>query len=212
MIQIDDAGSGSLVGGTCIGILRVETGEYKYGIVPVELYRPQSFKKKEYLEKVVHIVRDTFSTLNPGKKEKIFVCRGYMFDGLRKWLTENSYNWESSVIQDPLQTIVEKTFEDYAISLGLPAQYIRYTKYPFHFHRLLKWVYADHETRKDLCKQGWSSWQKYGSLETKTYIEKAASSGYCCLICGKDIKKGSYVRVVQYITTTLNKAYTHAHC
>jgi len=190
----------------------VETGEYMFGIVPVELYKPRCFKKKEYLEKVVHIVRDAFSIMNPGKKEKILVCRGYMFDSLRKWLTENSYDWESSVIQDPLQTLVENTFEDYAISLGLPDQYIRYTKYPFHFHRLLKWVYADYENRKDLCKQGWSSWQKYGNLETKVFYEKAASSRYCCLICGKDIKRGSLVRVVQYITTTLNKAYTHAHC
>ena len=212
MIQIDDAGSGSLLGGTCIGVLRVDTGEYQCGIIPVELYKPENFKKKIYLEKVVEIVRNAFITLKPGENEKIYVCRGYMFDRLKDWLSLSSYNWESSVIRDPLQTIVEKSFENYAMSLGLPSQYIRYTKYPFHFHRLLKWVYVDYEARKGLCKQGWSSWQKYGNLERKIYTGKAPSSKYCCLICGNKIDKGDNVRVVQYITTTLNKAYTHADC
>ena len=63
------------MGGTCIGILRVETGEYMFGIVPVELYKPRCLRKR-VPGKVVHIVRDAFSTMNPGKKEKIFVCRG----------------------------------------------------------------------------------------------------------------------------------------
>ena len=37
MIQIDDAGSGSFVGGTCIGFYRPETNEYFFEIIPVEL-------------------------------------------------------------------------------------------------------------------------------------------------------------------------------
>ncbi|MDD3299036.1 MAG: hypothetical protein WCS98_07090 [Bacillota bacterium] len=212
MIQIDDAGSGSLLGGTCIGTLRVETGEYRYGIIPIELYDPDNFKAKKYLDSVVEIAATSLTALNVKKNEKVSICRGYMFDRLKKWLERNFYNWESTVIHDPLQSIVEKTFEDYAVSLGLPQQYIRYTKYPFHFHRLLKWVYADHEKRKRLCKQGWDSWQKYGNLERKIYLEKAVDSNYCCLICGKKIHKGSPVRVVQYITTTLNRAYTHIEC
>jgi hypothetical protein len=212
MIQIDDAGSGSLLGGTCIGVMRVETREYFYGIIPLELYSPENFKNKTYLNWVVGMVRSCLFDLKVDKHEKICVCRGYMFDRLRKWLRENSYNFESVSVGEPLQTLVENTFEAYAVSLGLPGGYIRYTKYPFHFHRLLKWVYADHYTRKNLCKQGWNSWQKYGSLERKIYTEIAENSNYHCLKCGKRIHKDNPVRVVQYITNRLNKVYLHEKC
>ncbi len=212
MIQIDDAGSGSLLGGTCIGVMRVDANEYHYGIIPLEQYKPESFKEKKYLGSVVDIVGTSFSRLNVEKNEKIHVCRGYMFDRLKKWLKEHSYNWESTVIQDPLQTIIEKTFEDYTVSLGLPLQYISYTKYPFHFHRLLKWVYADHEARKELCKQGWDSWQKYGSLERKIYAGKAKNSNLFCLKCGNRIIEGSTMKIVQYVTNRLNKVYLHEYC
>jgi hypothetical protein len=212
MIQIDDAGSGSLLGGTIIGVLRVETGEYRYGTIPVELYKAEFFKEKKYLETVVDIIQDIFAVLKPEKNEKVYVCRGYMFDRLRVWLKENSYNWESSVIHDPLQAIVEKTFEDYAVSLGLPLEYIRYTKYPFHFHRLLKWVCADYESRKDLCKQGWNSWQKYGALEMKTYSGKAKNSNIFCLKCGNRLTEGSTIKIIQYVTNRLNRVYLHEYC
>ena len=36
MIQIDDSGSGSLIGGTCIGAIRVETGDYAYDFIPTQ--------------------------------------------------------------------------------------------------------------------------------------------------------------------------------
>ena len=50
MIQIDDAGSGSLIGGTCIGAMRKETKEYYYDFIPIELYRTPSFHRKDYLD------------------------------------------------------------------------------------------------------------------------------------------------------------------
>jgi len=212
MIQIDDAGSGSLLGGTCIGVMRIGTREYIYDIIPLELYGCENFKNKKYLDWVVDMVRTSLSALNTDKSEKIYVCRGYMFDRLKKWLKDESYNFESVGIQDPLQTIIENTFENYAVSLGLPKRYISYTKYPFHFHRLLKWVYADHEARKHLCKQGWASWQKYGNLERKIYTGTAKTSNYFCLKCGGEILQGSPVSVVQFVTNRLNKVFLHECC
>ena len=38
MIQIDDAGSGSLIGGTCIGLYWVERNMYKYDFIPLDCY------------------------------------------------------------------------------------------------------------------------------------------------------------------------------
>jgi hypothetical protein len=63
MIQIDDAGSGSFVGGTCIGLYRPETNEYFFDIIPVELYNKENFKKKLYLDEVVNIAERGFAQL-----------------------------------------------------------------------------------------------------------------------------------------------------
>lgn len=212
MIQIDDAGSGSLIGGTCIGIMRVETSEFYYDIVPLEFYQPDTFKDKAYQDYVIDIVKNAFEELEVRQDEPIQVCRGYMFDKLKSWLKLNSFNWESTKIEDPLQPVVENTFEDYAISLGLPSQYIRYTRYPFHFHRLLKWVYADYDKRHHLCKKGWDSWQKYGNVKREVFITKLSKSNYICLKCGTAITPGSRVKVIQYFTTRPNRIYMHEYC
>ena len=63
MIQIDDAGSGSFVGGTCIGVYRPETNEYYFDIIPVELYNEENMPKKLYLDAVTDIVRKAFDLL-----------------------------------------------------------------------------------------------------------------------------------------------------
>ena len=46
MVQIDDAGSGSLIGGTCIGLYWPKYDIYKYDFVPLECYLPENFKLK----------------------------------------------------------------------------------------------------------------------------------------------------------------------
>jgi hypothetical protein len=56
MIQIDDSGSGSLIGGTCIGAIRVETGDYVYDFIPLEYYQSNLFRTKRYLNKSGQIV------------------------------------------------------------------------------------------------------------------------------------------------------------
>ena len=114
MLQIDDSGSGSFVGGTCIGIYRPETNEYYFDIIPVELYNKENFKKKLYLDEVVSIVSRAFVSFKPAKGEIIEICRGYMFDKLKLWLNQNGYTWYSTQITGKVQTVVEKNFELYA--------------------------------------------------------------------------------------------------
>ncbi|MCR1898054.1 hypothetical protein NSA47_03495 [Irregularibacter muris] len=212
MIQIDDAGSGSLVGGTLIGIYRIETNEYQYGIIPIDYYNEKNFKSKEYLNYVVYIVSNLFEKFNVPLNEEIYVCRGYMFDHLRIWLTERGYNWYSTVIENPLQDHIESSFENYTINLGLPENFIKYTKYPFHFHQLLKWVYADYDNRASLCKTGWKSWKKYGNLAWNTSIDKINKSNYYCLLCGMKILDYSIVKIITYHSNRKYRIYVHENC
>lgn len=212
MIYIDDAGSGSLIGGTCIGIMRTETKDYYFDIIPLKYYTATYFQQKKYLDYVIKIVKDAFKVLHVDKDEPIQICRGYMFDKLRMWFDENGYRWASTQITGLLQTEVEHTFEDYTISLGFPYEYINYTKYPFHFHRILRWVYADYKERSKLCKVGWKSWQKYGKLSIETEYRKMPNKYYKCLKCGKLLVTNTRVKVLLFKSNKPNIIYLHLDC
>ncbi|NLY60386.1 MAG: hypothetical protein GX054_02640 [Clostridiales bacterium] len=212
MVQVDDAGSGSLVGGTCIAILRVDTGEYKYEFIPVSLYQNGNFYRKYYLEKCKDIVINLLKDLQVSKEEKIEICQGYMFDAVRKYLEEKGYNWRSTRILDPLQSIIEQTFNEYALELGVPIQYVKYTKYPLHFHRILRWVYADYQKRCKMCKTDWKSFKKYGYLNLSISYDHLYKKNYTCLRCGKKIIPGSKVKVLNYISNRPNTIYLHTNC
>ncbi|MCR4435569.1 MAG: hypothetical protein QHH06_02595 [Clostridiales bacterium] len=212
MIQIDDAGSGSFIGGTCIGIYRPETNEYYFDIIPVELYLKENFKKKLYLDRVVDIVKDAFESLKVNKNETIEICRGYMFEKLKAWLDENHFHWYCTHITGRVQEVVEKNFELYAVRLGLPEQYIKYTKYPFHFHKLLRWVFADFESRISLCKTGWKSWEKMEHIKPQVYWDKVKSPNIYCLRCGEHIPMGSSAKVLRYFSNRGNFVYLHNQC
>lgn len=212
MIQIDDAGSGSFVGGTCIGFYRPETNEYYFDIIPVELYNEENFKRKLYLDEVVAIAEVAFRALKVGRNETIEVCRGYMFEKLKLWLAERNYFWYGTQITGHVQEIVEKNFELYAVKLGLPKGYIKYTGYPFHFHKLLRWVFADYENRIGLCKIGWKSWRKLQDIRLEESRIVNSVQGLFCLRCGKRIKKGSTARVLSYISNKKNYIFIHESC
>jgi len=212
VVQIDDAGSGSLVGGTCIGAMRVETKEYFYDFIPVNLYQNGNFHSKKYLEKSRDIVFNLLKKLKISKEEEIQICQGYMFDLARKELKKQGYNFRSTKIGEPLQSLVEETFKNYALELGVPLQYVKYTKYPLHFHRILRWVYANYPERCKLCKTDWKSWNKYGNLSVKTSYDILYKTNYSCLRCGKRIMPGSRIKVLEYISNCPNTIYLHDRC
>ena len=212
MILIDDAGSGSLIGGTIIGAMRVETEEYYYDTIPLKYYSPELFEKKIYLDYVIEIGTNLLKKLEVTNDEEIFLCRGYMFDKLRIWLSNNGFKYESTKIEEPLQSKIETSFENYTISLGFPKRFISYTKYPFHFHRILRWIYADYDERVNLCKTGWRSFAKYGSLPMEIGFDTIKKSKYTCLKCDKRIKDNSQVKILEFISNRPHRIYLHPNC
>ena len=212
MLQIDDAGSGSFVGGTCIGFYRPETNEYYFDIIPVDLYNKENFKKKLYLDEVVKIAVTAFKNFSPAKSETIEICRGYMFEHLKSWLDDNGYTWYCTQITGRIQEVVEKNFELYTERLGLPWQYIKYTKYPFHFHKLLRWVYADYNNRIHLCKVGWQSWQRLEGVVPQISFASMYSPSCYCLKCGRHINPRSRIKILRYTSNRENYVYLHADC
>lgn len=212
MIQIDDAGSGSFVGGTCIGVYRPETNEYFFEIIPVELYNKDNFKNKYYLDEVVNIVSEAFKAMNVSKTETIEICRGYMFEKLRKWLDDQGFCWYRTQISGRIQDVVEKNYMLYTVKLGVPKAYIQYTKYPFHFHKLLRWVFADFDNRINICKTGWKSWNKYENIKPELSHDIMKQTNIYCLKCGKRIKKGNTIKVLSFTSIRDQFIYLHENC
>ncbi|QNB45810.1 hypothetical protein BR63_05485 [Thermanaerosceptrum fracticalcis] len=211
MIQIDDAGSGSLIGGTGIGVMRAETREYYFDIIPLPYYQPPLFPEKKYQECVIDIVREAFQRFSVSHDEPIEICRGYMFDSLRGWLSDQGYRWKSTIIEGTLQEKVEEAFNRYVISLGLPENFVKHARYAFGFHRLLKWVFADLENRAALCKTGWKSWQKWSRIERSIFLNEARKKEYC-LKCGKPIEPNEPVVTMEYITNRFWSINIHTGC
>jgi hypothetical protein len=212
MIQIDDAGSGSLVGGTVIGILRVETGDYYYDVIPVKYFTSPFFEDKSFELYCTEIISDAIVDLSISKDEPIDICQGYIFDDAKSFLSQNGYLVNSTKILEPLQTIIEKTFIDYVIGLGIPLDYLDYTKYPFHFHRLLKWVFADIKSREKLCKTAWKSWKKYSTIEKVQYSDYLVNGNYRCLKCGKSLELPSKIKVIKFTSNKDYFVYIHNSC
>ncbi len=211
MIEIDDAGSGSLIGGTGIGIIRKETEEYIFKVIPIEFFQPPHFSQKAYQTYVIDIVEETFKKLAVSKNEPIYVCRGYIFDALRKWLTLHNYSWESTKIVGLLQNKVESSFDDYVINLGLPKNFIKHARYAFGFHRLFKWVMADKDNRAHLCKTGWKSWNKWNNVSYQI-SESTACKEEFCLKCGQLIKTNDHIININYTTNKEWNVNLHRAC
>lgn len=211
MIEIDDAGSGSLVGGTGIGVMRVETGEYIFKVIPLIFFRQPYFSEKRYQDYVIKIVRLAFHRLGVSKKETVRVCRGYVFDALHRWLEHEEYDWVSTKIVGPLQYKVEESYNNYVIELGLPVDFIKHARYAYGFHRLLKWVYADFENRSRLCKTGWKSWNRWSQVPYTVTSSLAAKELYC-LKCGQAISKGAPLFLIEYTTNRPWSVPLHKEC
>jgi hypothetical protein len=88
-IEIDDSGTGDLVGDAFLGFLRKETGEIIFKTLPLELFQDDNWNNKQPLKKAVELVKEGLNELKFNKdKEKILLCRGNIFDEVRYYFIE----------------------------------------------------------------------------------------------------------------------------
>jgi hypothetical protein len=158
-IQIDDQGWGTPVGGVGIIVLRKETGELHYDIIPIEDFRVDTFKKKTYLASARNIVEQGFVKLNIRKDEDIEICSGCIHDKTAEWLKNEGYKFTVTKINGLAQQKGEELFIEYLRGLGIPNPpgIVNETvdEYKAQFFYLMDWVREDPQERKHLCKTGW---------------------------------------------------------
>ncbi len=164
-IQIDDQGWGMPVGGVGIIVIRKETEEMHYDIVPVELFNIDEFKKKNYLKGARSIVEQGFLKLKVPKHEEIEVCSGCIHDKTVEWLKNEGYKFEVTKINGAAQSKGERLFIEYLRTLGVPntPEIVEETvkEYKAQFFYLINWVRKDPESRLKVCKTGWKYFKSF---------------------------------------------------
>lgn len=158
-IEIDDSGTGDLIGDAFIGLLRKETGEIILKNIPLELFQDDNWKNKMPLKKTVEVVKDGLNELKFNKdKEKILLCRGNIFDEVRNYFNENGISYDPAIIEGKLQDVVEGKLVQHLRELGVKSKKLNKKSGAQRFFVLFNWVSKDFFNREKYVKNGFKRW------------------------------------------------------
>lgn len=158
-IQIDDSGTGDLVGDAFIGFLRKETGELIFKTLPVELFQNENWKNKMPFKVVVDLVEEGLNELNFNRdNEKIEICRGNIFDQVRTYFEEEGIYYELATIEGQLQDAVEGKLVEHLRKLGVRSKNLTTKSGAKRYFVLFNWVYRDFPNREKFVKTGFKKW------------------------------------------------------
>ena len=159
-IEIDDAGTGDLVGDAFIGFHRTDTGKIIFRTLPVELFKEENWKKKMPYKKTVELVKSGLEELHfDKKKEKILLCRGNIFDQVRDFFDEERIKYEPAIIEGKLQDAVEGKFVHHLrYELGIRSRNLTKKSGAKRYFVLFSWVSRDIYKREKYVKSGFKRW------------------------------------------------------
>jgi len=160
-IEIDDSGTGDLVGDAFIGFLRKETGELIFKALSVDLFKDDNWTNKMPLKMSVELVKEGLKELNFNKEtEKIELCRGNIFDQVRTYFDEEGINYEPAIIDGVLQEAVEGRLVDHLRNdLGVKSKKLNKKSGAKRYWVLFNWVTYDFYNREKYVKNGFKKWR-----------------------------------------------------
>ena len=159
-IEIDDAGTGDLVGDAFIGFRDAETGNIIFQSVPVGLYNEDNKDDDRPKKHIVKIVNKTLRALNHSKGDRILLCRGNCFDLVREYFNENNIYYEPAIIEGGLQDAVEGRYIQHLRKLGITSSKLTKESGIQRYFILFNWVCRDFPNRERFVKMGFPSWKK----------------------------------------------------
>ena len=182
-IEIDDAGTGDLVGDAFIGFLRKDTGKIIFRTLSVELFKNKNWKNKIPYKKTVELVKSGLEELSFDKnKEKVFLCRGNIFDNVRDYFDEEGIMYEPAVIEGKLQEAVEgKLVKHLRYDLGIRSRDLTKKSGAKRYFVLFNWVCRDFYKREKYVKSGFKRWNtvwRDKAIETYERINKSKKKKY----------------------------------
>jgi hypothetical protein len=159
-IEIDDSGTGDLVGDAFIGFHVKETGEIIFRSIPVGLYNEANWKNQEPYKKAVEIVKKGLEALKFNKNiDTIYLCRGDCFKLVREYFENEGIDYIPSVIEGKLQDAVEGRLISHLRKLGVKSKSLTKKAGAKRYFILLNWLCRDFFNRERFVKTGFKSWR-----------------------------------------------------
>jgi len=178
-IEIDDAGTGDLVGDAFIGFRDSETRKIIFQSVPVGFYNEDNKDDNRPQKQIVKVVIKALRTLNHDKGDRILLCRGNCFDLVREYLNENDIYYEPAIIEGELQDAVEGRFIQHLRKLGITSSKLTKESGIQRYFILFNWVCRDFPNRERFVKMGFPSWKKkWRKIAMKRYKKYPKNKSY----------------------------------
>ncbi|MFX0029725.1 MAG: hypothetical protein ACFE8B_10985 [Candidatus Hermodarchaeota archaeon] len=159
-IEIDDAGTGDLVGDAFIGFRDRNNGKIIFQSVPVGLYNEDNKDNNRVKKHIVGTVKKGLKLLNHKIGDRILLCRGDCFDLVREYFDENGIYYEPAVIEGTLQEAVEGRYIQHLRKLGIHSRKLTVEAGAERYFISFNWVCRDFPNRERFVKTGFPSWKK----------------------------------------------------
>jgi hypothetical protein len=159
-IEIDDAGTGDLVGDAFIGFRDTRTGKIIFQSVPVGIYKEGNKDDDPPKKYIVNVVKKGLKLLNYSKGDRILLCRGDCFNLVRKYFETNNLYYEPAIIEGELQNAVEGRFIQHLRKLGIRSRKLTVEAGAQRYFISFDWVCRDFPNRERFVKTGSPSWKK----------------------------------------------------
>jgi len=159
-IEIDDAGTGDLVGNAFIGFRDTETRKIIFQSVPVGLYNEGNRDDDNPKKHIVKVVKKALRALNHSKGDRILLCRGDCFDLVREYFNKNNIYYEPAIIEGVLQNAVEGRYIQHLRKLGITSRNLTEESGAQRYFISFNWVCRDFPYRERFVKTGFPSWEK----------------------------------------------------
>ena len=159
-IEIDDAGTGDLVGDAFIGLRDASTGKIIFQSVPVRLYNEENKSDDAPRKHILKVIIKTLKILNHNKNDRILLCRGNCFDLVRQYFEENEIYYEPAIVEGELQDAVEGRFIQHLRRLGVKSKSLSMDSGIKRYFILFNWVCKNFPNRERYVKTGFPAWKK----------------------------------------------------
>ena len=159
-IEIDDAGTGDLVGDAFIGLRDTSTGKIIFQSVPVGLYNKENKSDDGPKKHILKVIIKALRILNHSRGDRILLCRGNCFDLVREYFDENEIYYEPAIVEGELQDAVEGRFIQHLRKLGVNSNNLTMDSGIKRYFILFNWVCKDFPNRERYVKTGFPAWKK----------------------------------------------------
>ena len=191
-LEIDDAGTGDLVGDAFIGLRDASTGKIIFQSVPVGLYNEENKGDDGPNKHILKVIIKALKMLNHSKGDRILLCRGNCFGLVRAYFDENEIYYEPAIVEGVLQEAVEGRLIQHLRKLGVRSKNLTMDSGITRYFILFNWVCQDFPNRERYVKTGFPAWKKKwrnialeryqnskkGKIQRRELIEQRANEIY----------------------------------